>query len=66
MAEYPIVTAPLDRVIEVRLLEEQEWVRVQWDGTSSWFKLVDEDMWVLPIELDAWREVPLPSTEFAS
>ena len=52
---YAIDTAPLDRVIEVRLIEEQQWICARWDAGAQWFEVVGEDTWVLPMELDLWR-----------
>ncbi len=56
MTNQPIATAPKDRIIDVRRIEDGAWVRVRWDAGAGWFEILAEDMWVLPIELDAWRE----------
>ena len=57
MLGFPISTAPRDRVIDVHAIDEDIWLRVKWDYGAGWFELVGEDTWVLPMELDAWREI---------
>ena len=57
MLGFPISTAPRDRVIDVHSIDEDIWLRVKWDDGADWFELIGEDVWVLPIELDGWRDV---------
>ena len=51
----------MDRIIEVRTADEGIWLLVKWDQGLRWFEVVDKDTWVLPVELDAWREAPHPA-----
>ena len=59
--EHSASTAPRDRVIDVRTVDEGLWFRVRWDPAGPWFEVIGEDTWVLPIEVDAWREAAHPA-----
>ncbi len=50
---------PHDRPIEVLTREEGVWVRVRWRGER--YVVEGEDAWVLPEEVEDWREVPHPA-----
>ncbi len=51
-----MTSPPRDRPIEVLTREEGLWIRVRWSGER--FQVEGEDAWVLPEEVDDWREVP--------
>lgn len=55
------VTMPLvphNRAILVLTKEEGLWERVRWSGDR--FMVEDEESWVLPEEIEAWKEAPHP------
>jgi DNA-binding PadR family transcriptional regulator len=51
--------APHDRTILVLTSEEGTWERVRWRGNR--FKVEGEDSWILPEEVEEWREASQPA-----